>query len=57
MAPVQQYLMNQADEITMARSAGPASISASAEILVLGAHGYETGIKGTKGFVCYVSRA
>jgi len=57
MAPLEQYLMNQADEIAMARSAGPVSISATAEILVLGAHGYETAAKGANGFVCYVSRA
>jgi hypothetical protein len=57
MAPVGQYLMNQADEIAMARSAGPASISGAAEILVLGTHGYETRVKGSNGFVCYVSRA
>jgi hypothetical protein len=57
MAPLQQYLMNRTDEIAMARSAAPASISDHAEILVLGAHGYETVVKGTNGFVCYVSRA
>lgn len=57
MAPLEQYLMNPTDEIALARSAGPATISASAEILVLGTHGYETAVKGTNGFVCYVSRA
>jgi hypothetical protein len=56
MAPVAQYLMSKGDEIAMARSAAPASISSAAEILVLGAHGFETAVKGTNGFVCYVSR-
>lgn len=56
MAPVEQYLMPQADEIALARSAAPASISDNATILVLGRHGFETVVKGTNGFVCYVSR-
>jgi hypothetical protein len=56
MPPVEQYLMPQADEIALARSAAPASISDSATILVLGRHGFETAVKGTNGFVCYVSR-
>ena len=37
MAPVEQYRSaNQADEIALARSAAPASISDNAEILTLG---------------------
>jgi hypothetical protein len=58
MAPLQQYLIaNMRDEIALARSAAPASISADAEVLVLGAHGYTTGAKGTNGFVCFVERS
>lgn len=58
MAPVEQYRSaSQADEIAMARSAAPASISDNAEILTLGVHGYETAVKGKNGFVCYVSRS
>ena len=57
MAPLEQYLMPQADEIALARSAGPAAVSADAEVVVLGAHGYETAVKGTNGFVCYVGRS
>jgi hypothetical protein len=58
MAPVNQYMMaNPAEEIALARTAAPSSISADAEILVLGPHGYTTAVKGTNGFVCLVERA
>jgi hypothetical protein len=58
MAPVAQYrIANRSDEIALARSAAPASISNDAEILVLGDHGYETAVKGKNGFVCLVERA
>jgi len=57
-APIAQYLMaNRADEVALARSAAPASISNDAEILVLGTHGYETAVKGKNGFVCLVERS
>lgn len=58
MAPVDQYRMADAhDEIALARSAAPPSISAEAEVLVLGKHGYETAAKGRNGFVCFVERS
>ncbi len=58
MAPISQYLMaNRAEEIALARSAAPASIAEHAELLVLGAHGYETAVTGTNGFVCFVGRS
>jgi len=58
MAPVEQYMpTSRAAEIALARSAGPAAVSDKAEILVLGAHGYETAVKGSNGFVCYVERS
>lgn len=58
MAPIAQYRMaSPADEIALARSAAPKSISDDAEILVLGAHGYETAVKGKNGFVCLVERS
>ena len=54
MAPISQYLMaNRADEVALARSAAPASISEGAEILTLSSHGYETAAKGKNGFVCF----
>lgn len=56
-APIAQYLMaSPAEEIALARSAAPASISANAEILVLGPQGYTTAVKGKNGFVCLVER-
>jgi hypothetical protein len=58
MAPVEKYLIaNVQDEITLARSAAPASISADAEVLVLGGQGYTTAVKGKNGFVCFVERS
>lgn len=58
MAPLAQYLSaSRADEIALARTAAPASISDKAEILVLGAQGYETAVKGSNGFVCLVVRS
>jgi len=58
MAPLEQYLpASQAAEIALARSAGPAAVSDKAEILVLSAHGYETAVQGSNGFVCFVERS
>jgi hypothetical protein len=58
MAPIGQYLSaSQADEIALARSAAPASISANAEVLALGDHGYESAAPGKNGFVCIVERS
>ena len=57
-APLDQYRMaSQADEAALARSAAPPAISDKAEVLVLGAAGYETAANGTNGFVCIVERA
>ena len=57
-APLEQYqLPSQADEIILARSAAPPAISDKAEVLTLGAQGYETAVKGTNGFVCIVERS
>jgi len=58
MAPLVEYLStHEGDEIALARSAAPTSISDKAEILTLGSHGYTTAIKGTNGFVCLVERS
>ena len=56
MAPVDQYMMERSAEIAMAQSAAPPSISADAEVMVLGPHGYEVAVKGKNGFVCMVER-
>jgi len=58
MAPVAQYMIASRDaEIALARSAAPESISGDAEVLVLGAHAYESAVKGKNGFVCMVLRS
>lgn len=56
MAPIEAYLMDRAEEIALARSAAPASISKDATVLVLTRTGYETAVKGSNGFVCWVAR-
>jgi len=57
-APVEQYRSkSKGEEIAFARTAAPPSISADADVLVLGEHGYETAVKGTNGFVCFVERS
>jgi len=58
MAPIAQYrISSRDDEIALARSAAPPSISADADVLVLGDRGYETAVKGKNGFVCFVERS
>ncbi len=58
MAPIARYLMKDRQaEIAFARTAAPPSISADAEVLVLGSHGYEMAMKGKNGFVCFVERS
>src|SRR5277367_4169709 len=58
MAPVEQYLIaDRNQEIALARSAAPESVSRDAEVLVLGLHGYETAVQGKNGFVCFVERS
>jgi hypothetical protein len=56
MAPVEQYMMPESEEIAWARSAAPASISASADVMVLRSDGYAIAVKGTSGWVCMVER-
>lgn len=56
MAPIDAYLMDRNAEIALARSAAPASIAKDATVLVLTRTGYETAVKGSNGFVCYVGR-
>jgi hypothetical protein len=58
MAPLDQYLIpDEKTEIALARSAAPASISDTAEVMVLRRDGYATGVKGSNGFVCIVERS
>ena len=58
MAPVERYrIASRSEEIALARSAAPASISSEADVLVLGDRGYESAVKGKNGFVCLVERS
>jgi hypothetical protein len=58
MAPIERYLMvDRANEIALARSAGPKGVAQDASVLVLGKSGYETAVKGANGFVCLVGRS
>src|SRR3569623_1747046 len=56
MAPVDSYLMDRAQELALARSAAPASISKDATVLVMTRTGFESAVTGTNGFVCWVAR-
>jgi hypothetical protein len=58
MAALDRYLMPEENsEIALARSAAPASISVSAEVMVLGRNGYTTAVKGKNGFLRIVERS
>lgn len=57
MAPVEQYRMARDSEIALAKSAASPAISNDADVMVLGASGYETAVEGKNGFVCIVERA
>ena len=58
IASTEQYrIAEKQDEISLARSAAPPSISADADVLVLGKQGYEIAVRGSNGFVCFVERS
>lgn len=54
--PIEQYLMPQADEIALAKTAAPANISDRATIKVLTKNGFELAQQGDNGSVCMVMR-
>ena len=54
--PIEEYLMPQANEIALAKSAAPANISGRATIIVLTRSGYEVAQTGDNGAVCMVMR-
>lgn len=57
-AAVAEYgIAKSSDEIDLARSAAPASISGNATVLTLGSRGYETAVNGKNGFTCLVMRS
>jgi hypothetical protein len=49
--------MERNAEIALARSAAAQPITADADVMVLGKHGYETVVRGKNGFVCMVQRS
>jgi hypothetical protein len=58
MAPLSKYLSSSVtDEMALARSAAPASISDHAEVLTLSRQGYKVSAEGHNGFVCLVERS
>jgi hypothetical protein len=54
--PIEQYLMPQADEIALAKTAAPANISDRATIKVLTKTGFDVAQQGNNGNVCMVMR-
>jgi hypothetical protein len=54
--PVAEYLMPQAAEIALAKSAAPDNISDKATIKILTASGFQVVREGDNGFVCMVMR-
>src|SRR5258708_15902930 len=54
--PIEQYLMPQADEVALAKSAAPANISDHATIKLLTSAGVEVVNEGNNGTVCMVMR-
>jgi hypothetical protein len=58
MAPLDRYLIaDEQEEVALARSAAPTSISDAAAVMVLRKDGFATVAKGTNGFVCIVERS
>ncbi len=58
MAPLHDYLIaSEADEIALARSAAPPSISTDAEVLVFDANGHHQAVAGKNGWTCMVQRS
>jgi hypothetical protein len=56
--PIAPYLMSDPQaEVALARTGGPPSIAAKAEVLVLTPNGFETAVEGTNGWVCIVERS
>jgi hypothetical protein len=54
--PIEEYLMPQASEIALAKSAAPASLSDRATIKVFTTSGFKVVHQGDNGFVCMVMR-
>jgi hypothetical protein len=58
IAPLESYLeKSEANEIALAQSAAPPSISRAADILMFDSHGYHRAVTGTNGWTCMVQRS
>lgn len=54
----QEYTkLDRSEEIRLAMSAGPLSVSKDADVYVLGRRGFEKAVEGSNGFSCMVIRA
>ncbi|NNF12179.1 MAG: hypothetical protein HKN72_03085 [Gemmatimonadetes bacterium] len=54
----QEYTeLSRTEEIRLAMSAGPLSVSKEADVYVLGSRGFEKAVEGTNGFSCMVIRS
>lgn len=52
------YIMDEAEEIALSRSAAPASISDEANVIVMNPDGsYRVAVEGTNGWTCYTGRS
>lgn len=54
--PIEEYLMQQTDEVALAKSAAPANIADHATIEALTRFGYKVVHEGQNGFACMVMR-
>jgi hypothetical protein len=54
--PIAEYMMDQAAEIALARSAAPDNVSGPATVKVLTPQGFKVAVEGQNGFVCLVLR-
>jgi len=54
--PLSDYMMTREAEISLAKSAAPANISAHATVKILTTSGYRVAVQGDNGFVCVVMR-
>jgi len=54
--PLAEYMMEQAAEIALARSAAPDNVSGPATIKVLTPQGFKVAVEGQNGFTCLVLR-
>jgi hypothetical protein len=54
--PLNEYMMPQAAEISLARSAAPEGVTSRATVKVLASSGYTVAVSGDNGFTCMVLR-